>query len=70
MQRADTVSFNLELIRDGGDVVLGVVVWTENKIYARDSRRYCNTEVTFEIILRSLASQTKATKIGWLQKSS
>ena len=48
-----------------------VVWWFGVKIkYARDSRRYCNTEVTFEIIHRSLASQTKATKIGWLQKSS
>ena len=38
--------------------------------YARNSRRYCNTEVTLKISQSSLASQTEAMKIGWLQKSS
>ena len=38
--------------------------------YARNSRRYCNTEVTLKIGQSSLASQTEAMKIGWLQKSS
>ena len=33
--RADTVSFNLQLIRDGRDGVRGVVSWTENKICPR-----------------------------------